>query len=147
MIEWRGLNDILVRTYLERDISQQTTLCKIYTNHQIIENDHDSTRTYVITKPHNYEVSVRSVLINGKAAPFIIRDGLLQLAVTIPAKESVTVRIVYDGALPYGRTHEGGVVRASQVWLRRVLSELRDNIVCRNDRVLAAVVRRENGDN
>lgn len=145
VIEWRGLNDILVRTYLERDISQQTTLCKTYTNHQIIENDRDSTRTYVITKPHNYDVSVQSVLINGKTAPFIIRDGLLQLAVTIPAKESVTVRIGYDGALPYGRTHEGGVVRASQVWMRRMLSELRDDIVCRNDRVLAAVVRRENG--
>jgi len=130
-LEWRGLNDILTRTHLEKDVSDHTVLCTTYTNAQVIQNAAAFPRTYLIRKSEHGNVLIDRVLVNGHPAPYRVADALLKLAVRIPAYGSATIRIIYNDALPYVDGHDGLIVRG-QVWTRRLLSEFRDNVLCKN---------------
>jgi hypothetical protein len=135
-LEWTGLKNVVARTYLERDISDQLRACRIYTNYQILENDSDRAMNYIIRKAENGDVPIESVLIDGKVTRFTIDNNHLRLFVRIPARASVTVQIVYRNSLPSAGVH-GGLIAASRLLTRRLLSELRDNIICKNHVLLA----------
>src|SRR6185437_852348 len=44
-LEWTGLHEILTKSYLEREISNEITLCRLFTNHHVIENSAERERT------------------------------------------------------------------------------------------------------
>jgi hypothetical protein len=128
-LEWTSLNEIMTKSYLERDISPETTLCRIYANRQMIENPSTSERTFILTKSLSGDVPIESVFIGGQRAQFEVVKNLVQFGVKIPAKQSATVNVVYKNQLPCAEG-ERGIVSASRVWTRRMLSEFRDNFLC-----------------
>jgi hypothetical protein len=136
-LEWSGLNNILMKTYLERDVSDQTTECKLYTNSQIIENHDARDRTFILMKSHTDAVPIEHVLINGQTADFTVAGNFVQLAATIPAHASISVNIVYRDVLPCDQPQRS-FRRATRVWTRRILSEFRDNFLCKSDFLLAS---------
>jgi len=136
-LEWTGLRDVIAKTYLERDVSDQLRLCKIYSNYQLIENDGDRSRNYIIMKHEDGDVPVERVLVNGEGSPFRLSNNQLCLFARIPAMQAANVRIVYRSTLPAssGREYLTG---SGSLWCRRLLSELRDNVLCRNELLLTA---------
>jgi hypothetical protein len=136
-LEWAGLRDVVVRTYLERDVSDRLRICQIYTNDQLIENEDGWARNYVIMKHEDGDVPVEKVLINGEGSRFTLSNNRLRLFVRIPAKRTASVRIVYRNTLPASNGRECLTARG-RLWGRRLLSELRDNVLCRNELLLAA---------
>jgi hypothetical protein len=137
-LEWKGLWEILVRSYVEREVSQGIIQCKIYTNHQIIENWGARDGTYLITKDESGTTPIQGVFVNGKKTPFVIAgNSVLRLQVEIPAKSSATIRIHYRNILPDAERREH-FMETTQVLMRRVLSEFRDNVLCKNDLLLSA---------
>jgi hypothetical protein len=135
-LQWTGLHDIMKKSYLEREISSEVTACRLYTNHNIIENHVERDRTFIVTKFEAGDVPIQHVLVNGVATGFMMIDNMLEFATRIPALSSTVVEVVYRNPLPHERLERGFASR-SHVWAHRMLSEFRDNVLCRSDFLLA----------
>jgi hypothetical protein len=135
-LQWTGLQDIMKKSYLEREISNEITACRIYTNNHVIENHAESDRTFIVTKFETGEVPIQHVLVNGVATRFVMIDNVLEFATLIPALSSTVVQVVYRNSLPHAEL-ERGFANRSHVWAHRMLSEFRDNVLCRSGFLLA----------
>jgi hypothetical protein len=136
-LQWTGLHDIMKKSYLEREISNEITACRLYTNNHVIENHADRDRTFIVTKFEAGDVPIQHVLVNGVATRFMMIDNVLEFATRIPALSSTVVQVVYRNSLPHAELERGFASR-SRVWAHRMLSEFRDNVLCRNDFLLAS---------
>jgi hypothetical protein len=130
-LQWTGLRDIMKKSYLEREISNEVTACRLYTNHNIIENHAEYDRTFIVSKCEAGDVPIQHVLVNGLATRFLLIDNVLEFAMRIPALSSAVVQVVYRNPLPYAELERGFASR-SHVWTHRMLSEFRDNVLCRS---------------
>jgi hypothetical protein len=135
-LQWTGLHEIMKKSYLEREISSQITACRLYTNHHVIENHAERERTFIVTKFEAGDVPIQHVLVNGLATRFIVIDNVLEFATRIPALSSIVVQVVYRNPLPHAELEQGFASR-SHVWAHRMLSEFRDNVLCRSGFLLA----------
>jgi hypothetical protein len=135
-LQWTGLHDIMKKSYLEREISNEITACRLYTNHHVIENPANRDRTFIVTKFETGDVRIQRVLVNGVATGFLIIDNVLEFATRIPALSSRVVQIVYRNSLSHAELERGFASR-SHVWAHRMLSEFRDNVLCRSGFLLA----------
>lgn len=135
-LQWSGLQEIMMKSYLEREISNDITACRLYTNHQIIENDAERERTFVVNKCETGDVPIQNILINGQTIEFTVGGNLLEFTMRVPALSSAVVRIVYRNILPRVELGQAFASR-SRVWARRMLSEFRDNILSRSDFLVA----------
>jgi hypothetical protein len=143
-LRWMGLGDLLGKTHLERSVSPGVVECKIFTNYQIIENPTPAQKTFIILKPEDNRVSIKEVTVDGRSHPFAIENGHLKLSVEIPALSAAKIRISYAGASQNGSGRQS-VMREAKVFLRRHLSELRDNHLAKHPKVLALAYRVKNG--
>src|SRR6476646_9137 len=135
-LQWTGLHDIMETSYLEREISNESTACRLYTNHHVIENHAERDRTFIVTKFETGDVPIQHVLVNGLTTRFMIIDNVLEFATRIPALSSTVVQVVYRNSLSHAELERGFASR-SHVWAHRMLSEFRDNVLCRSGFLLA----------
>jgi hypothetical protein len=135
-LQWTGLHDIMEKSYLEREISNEITACRLYTNHHVIENHAERERTFIVTKFETGDVPIQHVLVNGLATRFIKIDNVLEFATRIPALSSTVVQVAYRNSLSHAELERGFASR-SHIWAHRMLSEFRDNVLCRSGFLLA----------
>jgi hypothetical protein len=135
-LEWTGLHDIVTKSYLERELSDDVVACTLYTNCHVIQNHAERERTFMVAKTESDEVPIREVLVNGRSARFTRNRNTLEFETRIPALSSAVVSIIYGNLLP--RVEQGqGFARRSRIWTRRMLSEFRDNVLSRTGTLLA----------
>jgi hypothetical protein len=135
-LQWSGLHEIMTKSYLEREISNEITACRLHTNHHVIENHSEGERTFIVSKFEPGNVPIQNVLVNGRTTKFAVCGDVLEFAMRIPALSSTAVNILYKNLLPHVEAEQGFAHR-SRVWTRRMLCEFRDNVLCRNNLVLA----------
>jgi len=135
-LQWTGLDEIVKKSYLEREISNEITACRLYTNHHVIENHAERDRTFIVTKFETGDVPIQRVLVNGVSTGFLVIDNVLEFATRIPALSSTVVQVIYRNSLPHAELERGFATR-THVWAHRMLSEFRDNVLCRSDLLLA----------
>jgi hypothetical protein len=135
-LQWSGLQKLMMKSYLERQISKEITLCRLFTNHHVIENTAERERTFIVTKFEPGDVPIQNVLVNGQNTMFKVGGNALEFATRIPALSSTEVSIVYRNLLPNAEPGQGFASR-SRIWTRRMLCEFRDNVLCRSDLLLA----------
>jgi hypothetical protein len=128
-LQWCSLSEAVSKAHRERDISADETLFRMYASTQLVENHRPAERTFLLLKsyPAN-EVEVDQVLVNGHASTFTIRRNCVELVVRVPAKSSVTVKVVHNNHFPSGACRRT-FAEKSHIWTRRMLSEIRDNIL------------------
>jgi hypothetical protein len=136
-LQWTGLHEILAKSHLERDTDDEITLCRLFTNHHVIENSDERERMFLVTKSESGDVPIQKIVVNGEITKFRVTGNLLEFKIQIRARSSIVVNIVYRNCLPHVETRRG-VVSRSRVWTRRMLSEFRDNILVRSDLLLAS---------
>jgi hypothetical protein len=135
-LRWSGLDEMMTKSYLEREISSEITACRLYTNHHVIENRAGRERTFIVTKYEPGDVPIQRVLANGQTIEFTLQGDLLQFTTRIPALSCAVVTIVYTNELP-SVEQQPGLGSRGRIWTRRMLSEFRDNVLCRSDLFLA----------
>ena len=85
-------------------------------------------------------VPIKKVLVNGKDYPYKIEDDNLSICVDIPPESSIEIVINYENAYQYER--EARSLRSDiKVYMRRYLSEFRDNYIQRNEELLKCLYR------
>lgn len=137
-LQWSGLHEIITRSHIEREVSNDITACRLYANDHVIENHADGEQTFMVSKYEVGDVPIENVLVNGQAADFLVRGNVLTFTIRIPVFSSTSVNVVYRNKLP-GVGPGRAIASRSRVWTRRMLSEVRDNILCRSDFLLASV--------
>lgn len=134
---WAGVGEIIENIYLEKQETVEFVECRIMTNDQIIRNYGWKDKSFAVTKYEDGNVPVDHVLVNGRKVRFTVEGDRLRLVLDIPGKQSARIRIVYRNVLPEVQGGERFAAK-SVVWGRRLLSELRDNVLSKNDLLLGA---------
>lgn len=143
-LQWNSLHEIMTRSYIEREISDEITACRLYTNRAIVENHTARDRTFIVSKLESGGVPVQNVLVDGRPARFSVGVDGLELAMQVPAFSTMAVEIAYSNLLPQADPEQGFASR-SRVWMRRMLSEFRDNVLSRSDTLLAGAAALHRG--
>jgi len=139
-LQWTNLEDLIRNTYLQRTISKDKIECKIFANYQIICNQDIIEKQYIIRKHEDGVVPIKKVSVNDKDYPYRIEDDYLSMCVDIPPESSIEIIISYDNAHQYER--EARSLRSDiKVYMRRYLSEFRDNYMSRNEALLKSLYR------
>jgi hypothetical protein len=133
-IKWASLGEIVRGSCLVRRIDDETWECRMYAHEALIENDADRPRTFLVVK--NGEDRVRDVFVNGEPAGFSLSEGRLIIVLALGPRESASIRISHvpleiPKPAPRRWRHEARVLG------RRVLSEFRDEVLSRHERLLA----------
>ena len=139
-LQWTNLADLISNTYLQRVISDDKMDCKIFANHQIIHNQYFIEKQYFIQKHESGRVPIKNVLINGEYYPYKIEDNHLIMCVDIPPDNSIEIIIDYDNEHGYEREVRS-LGSDISVYMRRFLSEFRDNYIQRNEGLLKWLYR------
>lgn len=135
-LQWSGLEEIMTKSYLEHEISSESTACRLYTNHHFVQNHAEREQLFIITKSETDGALIQTVLVNGRETDFVVSGNLLHFTIRIPAFSSREIQIAYRNVLPEKEPRRAFASR-SRVWTRRMLSEFRDNVLCRSDLLLA----------
>jgi hypothetical protein len=143
-LQWSGLHEIITGSYVEREESDDVAACRIYANDHVIGNHSGRERTFMVSKREVDDVPIQNVLVNGQAVGFMVRGNALMFTMRIPAFSSTSVKILYRNVLP-GIKPGRAFASQSRVWTRRMLSEFRDNILCRSDFLLTSAQALQRG--
>jgi hypothetical protein len=122
--QWHSLGDIAAHLYLLRQTGNSAYDVFTYGSNIRLENSSSANRTYSLSKDEQNPVQIGSVTIDGQPAPYEVRNGLLRMAVTVPAGQSRSVAILYRNDL---KTAPADIARRSvRVYLLRTASDFRD---------------------
>ena len=139
-IEWKRLEDIMQSSYLQKKEENNITRIKLYTNNMLITNASEDVKSYIITKNETCNVLIDSVMINEAKVPYQINNQLLTVCVKVKPKDIAEIVISYRDQCT-DMTQSVGISKILKVFLRRYLSEFRDNYVIRS-KILHAAIKR-----
>lgn len=131
--KWMPLGSALLSSHLVRRNSESQWSLRHYVPEFRHRNLTASDLVFAVEKPES-DGSVESVLVGEESVPFDLRAGWLRYSVAARAGEEVAARVLYH-------SHAHQPRRSSwkyrlNVSSRRFLSDLRDNYVVRNKRIL-----------
>jgi hypothetical protein len=131
-LEWRGLAHIVQNSYLERDAGDGAIEIRVFSNRCIIKNSSRVQKQYTISKEEWGTVPIRRVLVDEEAVSYTRHERNISISTTIPSERRVELRIEYEDI--YADTGATEIVgEPIAIWLRRYLSEFRDNYVSKSD--------------
>jgi hypothetical protein len=134
-LAWAGLGETLSRACLRRQFSKDTVYTRIWTNHHVIENETSTSKRYIVVKSESTETPIRHVTVEDQPVDFVIEEGLMKLAVDVPPRAARVIRVTYSNSLPMVARRVGLRTRLA-IQGRRRLSEFRDNVLSRQERLL-----------
>ena len=136
-IQWgEGLENIIRKSYLERRSLNGHVYVKTYTNNCEIKNTSNNFNKYIVTKKECGNVPISSVMVDGKNALYKLEDQLLTLSIEIPPNSTVNLEINYKDSYP-DFMGKNTIKRSIKVYIRRYLSEFRDNYISKNNSLLS----------
>ena len=82
-LRWGGLRETLSRTYMRRDLSDDTVAARIWTNYQVIRNDAAASARFLIAKTESADAPIRRVTVDDHPVDYVIDDGTLRVAIDV----------------------------------------------------------------
>jgi hypothetical protein len=137
-VHWCNLATVVSNSSHTRRAADGTHHVRAYANTVRISNDSSSKRRYSIEWGDSYErSSIENVLMDGTPCSGIeITDAGLRLSVELAPGSSAEFSLVYRN--DHATVRNFGLRRSTHAFLRRRLSEFRDNYLSKNQRLLAA---------
>lgn len=136
-INWSNLATVVRESILMRTAPDGIHHVRAYSNSVRISNDTDSIGRYLIEWSDCDAASIEQVLMDGiPSSDFEIASGGLRLPLQLGPKSSQSLSLVHRNVQTTVRTL--GLRWKSQAFLRRRLSEVRDNYLSKNPQILMA---------
>jgi hypothetical protein len=127
---WRGLGDIVRHLYLVklRDDANYDVLA--FSTIINLENTSSRDSVFYVRKMEVDHPPIASVVVDGQAQPFELRDGYLDFNLLIPAGQARSITIQYENRFssPPLSIEEPSI----RIYLLRMASDFRDNMLYRN---------------
>jgi hypothetical protein len=124
-LSWPSLTAQLMRSHLRKRLDDGRTGVRFFTRRfELVPREGEQGR-YVLSKPEPDSNAIRNVVVNGRSVPFDFEDGFLKLEVDVEDGQPWAIEVVDQTApLP---VRSFGVRHNTRVFIRRHLSEFRDN--------------------
>lgn len=94
-VEWRSLDYIAKRQYLEKVDDDQSVSIKFYVRNVIVKNAYSTGKLFRFAKKETQDLAIAAVRANGVETPFRISSGVLRFDLFIPAETEVEIGIYY----------------------------------------------------
>src|ERR1700722_1589833 len=119
--------------YRTRDVEDET----FFTNRFQLTNTHESKRHFLLEKNEPDPSVIQSVLVDGKSVPFRVNGDLIQFEAEVDSGQTMKV-VIEDCRQPIPKHKGAGVSYRVGTFIRRELSEFRDNTLSKCPGVLGA---------
>lgn len=94
-VEWRSIDYIMKRLYLEKTNDDGTVEVMFYGNEVVVANETDANRVYHLKRSETLNVPISGVFVDDQPAGYVVSAGTLQVDFVIPARGSRDLKIVY----------------------------------------------------
>jgi hypothetical protein len=136
-LSWPTLPSQLMRSCMRRRLNDDACEVLFFTRRFRLKNS-QMHKVHFLLKKHEPDLSlIRTVFVDGNAAPFRVREDLIELDVEAQAGQTREIEIL-DHPRPTPLAKRSGVTYTFGVLMRRCLSEFRDNILSRHPTLLNA---------
>jgi hypothetical protein len=137
-IQWANLATVVARSILTRRAPDGTHHVRAYSGTVLISNDSDSMRRYSLEWGDSCDgAPIEQVLMNGTPCPgFVIDDTGIRLSVELAPGSSRTFSVVHRNF--HATVGSLGLRWNTRAFIRRRLSEFRDNYLSKNQGLLKA---------
>lgn len=141
-INWKSPRHILKNFYLKRKERDGSNCLKIFTGDTIIKNNSNRLISYNIFKQEDGVVPIEKITVDGQKADYVFKNNAINLKVDIQPKEEKEIKIIYHN---YFETSENpGIILNFKVFMRRRLTEARDNYIDKNEILSVAASKMKN---
>ena len=130
-IEWVSAANIIRSLYKQKRRDDGFTDIKLCADECVITNPAEAPQKYFITKEEKGDVVFEKMNLNGREAGCEIRNGVLSFSVEIPPRSRLEIKTFYKNDIPH-IIRKNSLRKEVSVWVRRYLSELRDQHLSRN---------------
>jgi hypothetical protein len=136
-IHWSNLATVVSNSVLARKAHDGSHRVRAYSGTVRISNDSDSIRRYSIEWGDSRDdPTIKQVLLDGTPRCFEVDDAGVRLSVDLAPARSQTISLFYQ-SVP-AKVRNMSLRWNAQAFLRRRLSELRDNYLSKNQHLLTA---------
>lgn len=129
-LRWAGLDEIVASAHLQKQLSGSSQY-RMFTNSHVIENAAEAPEAFLLTKTETDTSMIEGLLVDGRRQEFEGNGKEISFRVVVPARRSVYVSVRYRNAFP-ARGLKTKFTYGAAVFVRRYLSEFRDNVLARN---------------
>lgn len=131
-LEWKSLAEICSRACMKRKTESGEIHVKYYANEFRMQNDTDRIQHYLFSRDAVLGETPARVRINGRPASFDQEAGAIKIRHSLKAGEAIEIRIEAGRAGEKTNSHQDDLIHSGRVFLRRNLSEFRDNYVAKS---------------
>lgn len=142
-IRWSGLEDIIVRSYLQRQETDGTISVKALAGKTILSNDSDDKRQFTFMKEEAGNSAIEKVMVNGKERTHDRTESLLSFSLSVKPHTAAAIEVVYRDGYPLTQV-DNSFYSNLKVFGRRRLSEIRDNYLSHSRTAMAVANRMKN---
>jgi hypothetical protein len=137
-ILWTSLTGAVRQALLQRRTADGARHILAYSNAVRVANDANSTGRYLIEwRSANQDVPVEQILQDGNACTsYVVDSEGVRVSIDLPLGSSQTLSVIHRN--PHQTLASLGVRHRARAFVRRRLSEVRDNYLSRTPQVLAA---------
>jgi hypothetical protein len=135
---WSGLGPILKSSILERSTSDGVHHIRAYSNLVQVSNHSSSSKEFSIEWNHRSRPE-QVVQTDRTPVEFSADEMGVRASTSVPSGSSRTLSLIYQN--PYHESADLGMSSRTKAFVRRRLSEVRDNYLSKNPRILAAAKR------
>jgi hypothetical protein len=135
-LSWADLSETLKRACWRRSIAKNTWEIMFFTDEFLLTNEFEDSMLYKLVKHDPEPEMISGVLLNGEAALMSHGDEGVRLELSLKPGETIHVRLQRRIARNPAHLHVGGLYQ-TKVLLRRMLSEVRDELLVQHPRLLS----------
>jgi hypothetical protein len=139
-LRWRGLEEVLARSYLEKQERNGLFSVRAFTRKTRLSNESDTKKEYIFSKEERDAASIEKVTVDGKKWFYDHTAPVLSFPLVIDAGATAEIEIVYRDHYPNTQV-EDSFYRNLKIFSRRHLSEIRDNYLSHSPAALAIANR------
>lgn len=143
-LSWPTLSSQLSQSCMVRYRTSDVMNVRFFTNRFQMKNTNGSKRSFLLEKSEPDPSVVQTVLLDGKPVPFQVKSDLIQFEVEAEPGQTTEI-VIEDYRQPISKYKDAGVSYAVGVFIRRRLSEFRDNTLSKNPRALGTAKRLARG--
>jgi hypothetical protein len=139
-IHWTGLGEAIRNTYLQRKVGDHNIHARFFSSRVTIRNQFAESIGYLLFKKQSQSETIAGVWVNSLQVPYKTEHGNLVLKVRIEANRASTIEVRYKGSFPVQAERSTSADKI-KVFVRRHLSELRDNHLSKNEGFLELAMK------